>query len=154
MTGEVLILLGCPQIPVQSAVTVYVADFLRDAGFTPVVAANPSATQLVKASDPKGYYVKDYQNVDKMIADLADGKVSYPLIVSLIHNDAGLTYTATAAALAPDSLMIVIVYGEHAYDLAGEIAFPAETVVAPVTHNTRPLLGKIDEVLEWAASKI
>lgn len=154
MTGEVLILLGCPQIPVQSAVTIYIADFIRDLKFTPVVAANPSATQLIKASDPKGYYVKDYKNVDKVIADLADGLISYPLIISLIHNDAGLTYTATAAALSPNSLMIAVLYGEHAYDIANEIEFPCEKVVAPVTHNTKPLLGKIDEVLEWAASKI
>lgn len=152
--GEVLILLGCPQIPVQSAVTIYVADLIRDLGHTPVVAANPSATQLIKASDPKGHYVNSYKNVDKLISDLADRVVSYPLIISLIHNDAGLTYTATAAALAPSSLMITILYGEHAYEIAGEIEFPAETVVAPVTHNTRPLLGKIDEVLSWAALKI
>lgn len=154
MTGDVLILLGCPQIPVQSAVTIYVADFVRDLGATPIVAANPSATQLIKASDPKGYYVKDYLNVDKVIENLADGVADYKLIISLIHNDAGLTYTATAAALSPSSLMVTILYGEHAYDLANEIEFQTEKVVAPVTHNTRPLLGKIDEVLEWAVLKV
>ena len=154
MTAEVLILLGCPQIPVQSPLTLYIADTLNDLGKTPVVAANPSAKQLITASDPKKYYIKEYRDVDRTIADLADGKVSYPLIISLIHNDAGLTYTATAAALVPNALLITILYGEHAYDIAGEIEFPAEKVVAPVTHNTRPLLAKIDEVLEWAALKI
>ncbi|MDV0443236.1 DUF1890 family protein [Methanorbis rubei] len=154
MTAEVLLLLGCPQIPVQSPIALYIADFINDLGKTLVLAANPSAKQLIAASDPKKYYIKEYRDVDRTISDLADGKVSYPLIISLIHNDAGLTYTATAAALAPKSVMITILFGEHAYDLSQEIEFPAEKVVAPVTHNTKPLLAKIDEVLEWAALKI
>lgn len=154
MTAEVLLLLGCPQIPVQSPLALYIADLINDLGNTPVVAANPSAKQLIAASDPKKHYVKEYRDVDRTIADLADGKVSYPLIISLIHNDAGLTYTATAAALAPHAVMITILFGEHAYEIEGEITFPTEKIVAPVTHNTRPLLTKIDEVLEWAVSKI
>ena len=52
---EALIFIGCPQIPVQSPLVLYIADFLRDAGLEPVVAANPSAKQLVKTSDPKGH---------------------------------------------------------------------------------------------------
>lgn len=154
MTDEVLLLLGCPQIPVQSPLVLYVADLLKDLGKIPVVAANPSARQLIVASDPKKHYVAEYRDVDRTIADLADGNVRYPLIISFIHNDAGLTYTATAAALAPESLLVTVLFGEHAYDLAGEIAFPAEKIVAPVTHNTRPLLAKIDEVMEWAVLKI
>lgn len=154
MTDEVLLLLGCPQIPVQSPIVLYVADLLQDLGKIPVVAANPSAKQLVLASDPKKHYVKQYRDVDRTITDLADGTVNYSLIVSFVHNDAGLTYTATAAALAPKSLFVTVLFGEHAYDLAGEIAFPTETVVAPVTHNTRPLLAKIDEVIQWAVLKI
>jgi len=152
--GEVLIFIGCPQIPVQSALVIHIADFLQDAGHHPVVAANPSAKQLVKTSDPKGYYVKDYKDLDKTIGELADGTLHYPLIISLIHNDAGLTYTATTAAVSPDSLLVSVLFGEHAYELAEEIEYPTEKVVAPVTHNTRPLLTKLDEVLEWAVLKI
>lgn len=154
MTDEVLLLLGCPQIPVQSPIVLYVADLLNDLGKTPVVAANPSAKQLITASDPKKHYVHEFRDVDRTISDLADGKVRYPLIISFIHNDAGLTYTATAAALAPQAVLVTILYGEHAYNIAGEIEFPAEKVVAPVTHNTRPLLAKVDEVIEWAVLKI
>ncbi|HJJ98764.1 MAG TPA: DUF1890 family protein [Methanocorpusculum sp.] len=154
MTDEVLLLLGCPQIPVQSPLVLYVADLLKDLGKIPVVAANPSAKQLVAVSDPKKHYVAEYRDVDRTVADLADGNVSYPLIISFIHNDAGLTYTATAAALAPESFLVTILFGEHAYDIAGEIAFSAEKIVAPVTHNTRPLLAKIDEVMKWAALKV
>ena len=83
MTDEVLLLLGCPQIPVQSPIVLYVADLLQDLGKVPVVAANPSAKQLIVASDPKKHYVAEYRDVDRTIADIADGKVRYPLIVSL-----------------------------------------------------------------------
>ena len=134
--GEVLIFIGCPQIPVQSALVLHIEDFLQDAGHHPIVAANPSAKQLVKTSDPKGHYVKDYIDLDKTIGDLADGTVHYPLIISLIHNNAGLTYTATIAAVSPDSLLLSVLFGEHAYDIAEEVEYPTEKVVAPVTHNT------------------
>ena len=151
---EALIFIGCPQIPVQSPLVLYIADFLRDAGLEPVVAANPSAKQLVKTSDPKGHYVTKYHDLEKTVGDLADGTVSYPLIVSLIHNDAGLTFTATAAAVAPSSVLVSVFFGEHAYELADEAEFECEKVAAPVTHNTRPLLMNLEEVLEWAVSKI
>ncbi|MDR3101738.1 MAG: DUF1890 domain-containing protein [Methanocalculaceae archaeon] len=154
MTDEVLLLLGCPQIPVQSPIVLYVANLLNDLGKVPVVAANPSAKQLIAVSDPKKHYVKEFQDVDRTIADLADGKVGYPMIVSFIHNDAGLTYTTTAAALAPQAVLITVLFGEHAYDIAEEIGFPTEKIVAPVTHNTRPLLTKIDEMIKWAVLKI
>jgi hypothetical protein len=154
MINEVLLLLGCPQIPVQSSIVLYVASLLKDLGKVPVVAANPSAKQLILASDPKKHYVEEYRDVDRTIADLADGKVCYPLIISFVHNDAGLTYTATAANLSSKSILVVVLFGEHAYDIAEEIEFPAEKIVASVTHNTRPLISKIDEVIEWVALKI
>ncbi|HJJ42943.1 MAG TPA: DUF1890 family protein [Methanocorpusculum sp.] len=116
--GEVLILIGCPQIPVQSSLVLYIADFLQDAGHRPIVAANPSAKQLIKTSDPKSHYVSVYKDVDKTIGELADGTIKYPLIISLIHNDAGLTYTATASSVCSSALLISVLYGEHAYDLA------------------------------------
>lgn len=64
---EALIFIGCPQIPVQSPLVLYIADFLRDAKLTPVVAANPSAKQLVKVSDPKGHYVSEYRDLEKRL---------------------------------------------------------------------------------------
>jgi len=152
--AEVLIFIGCPQIPAQSPLVLYIADFLRDAGFEPVVAANPSAKQLVKTSDPKGHYVSKYHDLEKTVTDMADGTVSYALIISLIHNDAGLTFTTTAASLAPQSVIVSVFFGEHAYELADEVEYETEKVAAPVTHNTRPLLVNLEEVLEWAVSKI
>ncbi|HJJ48752.1 MAG TPA: DUF1890 domain-containing protein [Methanocorpusculum sp.] len=151
--ADVLILIGCPQIPAQSPLVLTIADFLRDAGHIPVVAANPSARQLVKASDPKGYYVSSYIDVEKALNEIADGK-TWPLIISLYHNDAGLTYTATAASLSPKSIMVSVIFGEHAYELADEVEFESEFVIAPVTHNTRPVMAKLMEVLEWAVLKI
>ncbi|HJJ54517.1 MAG TPA: DUF1890 domain-containing protein [Methanocorpusculum sp.] len=150
---EALILIGCPQIPVQSPLVLYIADFLQDAHLTPVVASNPSAKQLVKVSDPKSHYVSQFRDLDKTIADLSDGTVSYPLIISLVHNDAGLTYTATAAAVSPASLMVTLFFGEHAYDLAEEAVYPTEKITAPLTHNVKGLIPHLEEVLEWAVSK-
>ena len=149
-----LILIGCPQIPVQSPLVLYIADFLRDANITPVVAANPSAKQLVRVSDPKGHYVSEYRDLEKTISEMHDGAVSYPLIISLVHNDAGLSYTATAAALAPESAIVTLFFGEHAYELADEAEYQTEKIAAPLTHNVRGILPHLEEVLEWAVLKI
>ncbi len=152
--AEALIFIGCPQIPVQAPLVLYIADFLQDAGIKPVVAANPSAKQLVKISDPKGHYVSEYRDLERTVNDLADGNVSYPLIISLIHNDAGLAFTATASAVSPQATIISVFFGEHAYGLSEEAEYPTEKIAAPVTHNARPILANIDEVLEWAVLKI
>lgn len=151
---EALILIGCPQIPVQSPLVLYIADFLHDAQLTPVVASNPSAKQLVRTSDPKGHYVSVYRDLEKTVADISSGTVSYPLIISLVHNDAGLTYTSTVAALAPSATIVTLFFGEHAYDLADEAAYPTEKITAPLTHNVKGLIPHLEEVLEWAVSKI
>ncbi|HJJ45822.1 MAG TPA: DUF1890 domain-containing protein [Methanocorpusculum sp.] len=151
---EALIFIGCPQIPVQSPLVLYIADFLRDAKLTPVVAANPSAKQLVKVSDPKGHYVSEYRDLEKTVAEMSEGKVSYPLIISLVHNDAGLTFTATAAAVSPTSTLVTIFFGEHAYELADEAEFETEKIAAPLTHNVRGIIPHLEEVLEWAVSKV
>ncbi|HJJ88842.1 MAG TPA: DUF1890 family protein [Methanocorpusculum sp.] len=154
MTDEVLLLLGCPQIPVQSPLVLYVANLVRDLNKIPVVAANPSAKQLVMVSDPKKYYVAEYRDLDQTIGNLANDKVKYHLIISFIHNDAGLTYTTTVASLAQNALIITIIFGENAYEIDEKIAFSTKKVVEPATHNPRHLLEKIDNVMEWAALKI
>lgn len=151
---EALILVGCPQIPVQSPLVIYIADFLRDAGVEPIVSSNPSAKQLIKTSDPKSHYVSLYRDLDRTVADLTEGTVSYPLIISLIHNDAGITYTATVSALSPSSTMVTVFFGEHAYDLADEVEFATEKITAPLTHNVKGIIPHLEEVLEWAVLKI
>ena len=95
--AEALIFIGCPQIPVQAPLVLYIADFLKDAGVTPVVAANPSAKQLVRTSDPKGHYVSEFRDLERTVNDLAEGKVSYPLIISLMQE--GLLSAATFTIL-------------------------------------------------------
>ncbi|HJJ46733.1 MAG TPA: DUF1890 family protein [Methanocorpusculum sp.] len=120
--AEALIFIGCPQISVPSPLALYIVDFPRNAGLEPIVAANPSAKQLVKMSDPKRHYITKYHNLEKTFGDLADGAISYPPI-SLIHNNVALTFTATISTVSHASLMPPIFFGEHAYELADEVKF-------------------------------
>ena len=53
--GTALLVLGCPQVPVQTSIALYLINRLKKAGFVPVVAGNKSAntllTKLGKATD-------------------------------------------------------------------------------------------------------
>ncbi len=67
-----------------------------------------------------------------------------------IHNDAGISYAATMAAISKARLFVLI-YGEHQEDLVGQITFPCTKIAAKAVHNPLPLKKAIDEVAPWAA---
>ncbi len=109
---------------------------------------------LVNDNDSKGHYVSVFRDLDKTIGNMSVGMVSYSLIISLIHNDAGITYTATASAVSSASIMVTLFFGEHAYGLSEEVEFPTEKITAPLTHNVKGLPPHVEELLEWAVSKV
>jgi hypothetical protein len=60
---DVLLLLGCPEVPVQTGIALYLASRLKNAGMDVFVAGTDAALDLIKVSDPDGRYV----DVEKMI---------------------------------------------------------------------------------------
>lgn len=50
---KALILLGCPETPSQTPMSIYAAYKLAEKGYDVTIAANPAASKLVKVSDPK-----------------------------------------------------------------------------------------------------
>ncbi|HUK39124.1 MAG TPA: DUF1890 domain-containing protein [Methanomicrobiales archaeon] len=147
-----LLLLGCPEVPVQMGIALYLASRLEKSGISVSVAGNPSVIQLIRVSDPDQHYIRRVMNLERAMADLIEGRVRPDLVVSFAHNDAGISYAATVRHVFPSRLLLVI-FGREAESLAGEAEIECEKVVEKAVHNPTQLKKKIDQVFGWAASR-
>jgi len=145
-TRTALILLGCPQVPVQTGSAIYLISKLRKLGVTPVVTGNRAARTNVEVSDPDRHYIGEVIDIDRCIAELAEKKRDFWYCFAFIHNDAGVTYAATIHALS-SAAMVVIVFGEHYRETSDLIDFPAEKIAVNAVHNPIPIKAKLDDVL-------
>lgn len=145
-----LLVLGCPQVPVQTSIALYLINRLKKAGITPVVAGNKAANTLLVVSDPDRHYLGEVIDLDRAVGLISDGKRDFDQCFVFIHNDAGVSYAATMGAISKAKLY-VLVYGEHYDEQAKKIDFPCTIVAAKAVHNPLPLKKAIDEVAPWAA---
>jgi hypothetical protein len=148
-----LLLLGCPEVPVQMGIALYLAGRLEKSGIRATVAGNPSVIQLARVSDPDQHYVKRVMNLEKAMADLIEGRVHPEIIVAFAHNDAGISYAATVRYVSPSSRLYLIIFGREAEELAGLAEIDCEKIVERAVHNPGQLKKKIDGVFGWAASR-
>jgi hypothetical protein len=148
-----LLVLGCPQVPVQTGIALYLVNALRKKGVQPVIAGNQAARVLIEVSDPDRHYIGEVIDLDRCIRELAEKKRDFNLCFVFIHNDAGISYGATIQALSSGAI-IAVVYGEHFQETADEIGFPCEKIAVKAVHNPMPLKKKIDEVLPWVVSNL
>ncbi|MDN7025568.1 DUF1890 domain-containing protein [Methanoculleus sp. FWC-SCC1] len=147
-----LILLGCPQVPVQTSVALYCAHGLRRNGIRPIVAGTTAARKLVEIADPERHYVDTFEDLDAVIGELAEKKRDADYCFVFAHNDSGIAYAGTISYLS-QARLYVLLFGEHPEEVAAAITFPCEQITAKAVHNPMPLKRKIDEVLQWVVSK-
>jgi threonyl-tRNA synthetase len=147
-----LLLLGCPEVPVQMGIALYLASRLEKSGISVGVAGNPSVIQLIRVSDPDQHYVKRVMNLEKAMADLIEGRMRPDMTVAFAHNDAGISYAATVRHVSPSRLYLII-FGREAEALAGLAEFECEKIVEKAVHNPAQLKKKIDQVFGWAVSR-
>lgn len=145
-----LLVLGCPQVPVQTSIALYLASRLKKAGITPVVAGNKAANILLVVADPDRHYLGEVMDLDRAVAQISDKKRDFDLCFVFIHNDAGVSYAATMGAISKAKLF-TLVYGEHYEDQVKKIEFPSTMIAAKAVHNPLPLKKALDEVAPWAA---
>jgi threonyl-tRNA synthetase len=147
-----LLVMGCPEVPVQMAIGLYIGRNLREDGMEVVVTGNPAVLNLVRASDPDHHYLEKMLVLDRCIGEIVEKKLTADLCVAFAHNDAGISYAATMRHLVPGRL-VVIVFGRNAEDLAKSIDFPCEMVVEKAVHNPVQLQRKVKGVFGWDASR-
>ena len=144
-----LLVLGCPQVPVQTSIALYLIHRLKQAGITPVVAGNRSAITLLVVADPKRQYLGEALDLDRVIDQITEKKRDFDLCFVFIHNDAGVSYAATMGAISKARLYTII-YGEHYDQIVASIEFPCQNIAAKAVHNPMPLKKMLDEVAPWA----
>jgi len=147
-----LLVFGCPEVPVQAAIGLYLAGRLAEDGYDVLSAGNPSVLGLLRVSDLRRHYIGKTVDLDRCIGGVAEKKRDAALCVVFAHNDAGVSYAATMRHLLPDSRLVLIVFGRNAEELAEQVDFPCERVVEKAVHNPGKLKKGIDEVFGWRAS--
>jgi len=144
-----LLVLGCPQVPVQTSIALYLINRLKKSGKIPVVAGNRSANTLLVIADPDRHYLGEVMDLDRAVAMITEKKRDFNRCFVFIHNDAGISYAGTMGAISKARLYC-LVYGEHFDDLVKQIDFPCTIIAAKAVHNPLPLKKAIDEVTPWA----
>lgn len=147
-----LLIFGCPEVPVQAAIGLYLAGRLGEDGYDVLSAGNPSVLGLLRVSDIKKHYIGKTIDLDRCIGEVAEGKRATSLCVVFAHNDAGISYAASMRYLLPGARLLVIVFGRNAEELAAQVDFPCERVVETAVHNPGKLKKGIDGVFGWRAS--
>jgi len=145
-----LLVMGCPRVPVQTSLVLYLANRMKKAGIHTIIAGTPSARQLIRVADPDGHYIMEMKDLDATISSLAEGDLKVSESYVFVHNDAGVSYAATIQSLTGNQVTS-LVFGEDANSVMAEITFPCRVIAEPVTHNPMPLKRKIDEVAPWDA---
>ncbi|RXE57315.1 hypothetical protein ABH15_04235 [Methanoculleus taiwanensis] len=146
-----LILLGCPQVPVQTSVALYCAYMLQQNGIRPIIAGTTAARKLLEVADPERHYAGTLEDLDTVIGEFAEKKRDVDYCFVFAHNDSGIAYAGTMAYLSKARLYVLL-FGEHPEEVAAAITFPCEQVTVKATHNPMPMKKKIDEVIRWVAA--
>ncbi len=141
-------MLGCPQVPVQTSIALYLINKLKKSAIVPVVAGNKAANTLLVVADPDRHYLGEVMDLDRAVAMIAEKKREFDRCFVFIHNDAGISYAATMDAISK-SKVFVLVYGEHYDELVKQIDFPCTVISAKAVHNPLPLKKALDEVAPW-----
>jgi threonyl-tRNA synthetase len=149
--GTALVVLGCPEVPVQQALALHLSHQLRTHGYAVHGTGNPAVLNLLKVSDPEKRYLPELGILEKCIEEIVEKKRSADLCIVFAHSDAGIAYAATLRHLLPDTRLVVIIFGKDPESLAATADFPCEKIAEKAVHNPMQLKKKINEVFRWAA---
>jgi len=145
-----VLVMGCPKVPVQTSLVLYLSNRMKKAGIRTIIAGTPSARQLIRVADPDGHYTMEMKDLDATIAALAKGDLTVTESYVFIHNDAGVSYAATMQSLT-NRPVTAIIFGEEAEQIAQEITFPCTIIAEPATHNPMSLKNRLEEAAPWDA---
>ncbi len=141
--------MGCPELPVQTAAALYLANKLNFEGFEVTSAGNKAAINLLIDSDPGKHYIRKVMDLDRCIGDIVEKKMDFNLCFVFIHSDSGISYLATFKSIS-NAKLIAVIFGKEIEPLIKASA-GSMIIAAKAVHNPSPLRLKIDGVKSWAA---
>ncbi len=148
---KALLMMGCPELPVQTAAVLYIANKLSKEGIEVTAAGNKAAVSLLLNSDPENHYIKKVMDLDRCIGALAEKNMDFDLCFVFIHSDSGISYLATIKSIS-NAKTIAVIFG-NAIEPLMEACNGSIIIAAKAVHNPMPLKAKIDGVSSWAALK-
>ncbi|ACX73584.1 conserved hypothetical protein [Methanocaldococcus vulcanius M7] len=143
---SILIVVGCPEPPALIPSVLYLINQLKKKGFNVVVAVNHAALKLLEIADDDKYYLKGVGAVD--IDEGLRGIEGIDRIITFVHNDGGVSYTATYK-VKYNKPTYAIVFGrkinsDHVEALKNS---NINVYTARAFHNPLPIVNKIKEIL-------
>ena len=145
---KALFMMGCPELPVQTAAALYIANKLNKEGIEVTCAGNKAAISLLLNSDPEKHYIKKVMDLDRCIGALAEKTIDFDLCFVFIHSDSGISYLATIKSIS-NAKTIAVIFGKEIESLI-EASGDSIIIAAKAVHNPTPLRAKIDGVKSWA----
>lgn len=147
---KALILLGCPELPIQAPMAVYMTWKLGGIGYNVTTVGTPSAIRLLDVSDPERFYIKNKLDVDSCIEKLHEG--SFDLLIGFVHNDAAASYFVTFCHII-NTVSISIITGTDKKALEifkKDISknTEAKIILERAYHNPTPLKVKFDKTIK------
>jgi hypothetical protein len=142
-------MMGCPELPVQTAVALYIANKLNLEGFEVTSAGNKAAISLLLNSDPEKHYIKKVMDLDRCIGAIVEKKMDFDLCFVFIHSDSGISYLETIKSISK-AKTIAVIFGKDIEPLI-EASTDSMIIAAKAVHNPTPLRAQIDGVKSWAA---
>jgi hypothetical protein len=146
---KALLMMGCPELPVQTSAALYIANKLNCEGFEVTSAGNKAAISLLLNSDPEKHYIRKVMDLDRCIGALAEKKMDFDLCFVFIHSDSGVSYLATVRSLS-QAKTVAVIFGQEIEPLI-EASAGSIIIAARAVHSPTPLRVQIDRVKSWAA---
>ncbi|CDG64638.1 MAG: hypothetical protein PWQ15_1482 [Methanobacterium sp.] len=150
MMKKAIILLGCPESPSQTPLTIYAAHKLKNMGYEVTVASTPSAKKLVEVADPVEYYVQKKVDIESCLDNLEEGE--FDLLLGFMAKDAAVSYFVTFYHILNTKSLALIFHRdpeklENFEDSVRE-STNAEIASARAYHNPTPLRVRLDRALD------
>lgn len=147
---KALILLGCPESPAQTPMSIYTAHKLSNMDYEVTIASTPSAMRLLDISDPEQYYVQNKVDIESCLEQLEPE--SYDLLVGFVHTDAAVSYFVTFYHIL-NIKALALVFQRDADLLEKFVQLVKENTDALVVsvrayHNPTPLRVKFDQAIK------
>lgn len=65
-----LLMMGCPEVPVQMSIVLYLSNKLKKSGLDVTVTGTDTALKLLKVSDIERCYIDKTMDIDQCIVDI------------------------------------------------------------------------------------